>query len=723
MSEAAEFRDPLERFLKGETSFSDLTAAIGDRLHSAPDSASAYRAYLDRLVNEGRLSLHLYGVLRQIRAEPADRTATQRRAASRAGALGELLGQGADDAAPAAEPTPAEPLTDRRREAPIALVARPSERLLGDAPLPARPGPADRPAPPPDPTLSALLAPSAGGAAPDGGREGRRSRGADGDEDGTIRMAAARREASSDASPADDREGHEPADRVGNAVLDDYLRGFNRYRDKSDVQPDSGRDRQLDALLEDWRSMRYRHDARRAEAGESHRAKPFDFASAGAADLAPGRLLKDRFVLEERLGQGGMGVVFKAVDRRKLEVRARSPYVALKVVRDDFQQPEAFQALEREARKAQALAHPNIINVFDFDRDGGVVFLTMELLDGRPLSRVVRDLHGVGMPWPRARPIVSGMARGLGHAHAHGVIHADFKPANVFLDDRGKVTVLDFGIARAGLAAAEDARADDGIAQAMGALTPAYASCEMLEDKDPDPRDDIYGLACVTYELLAGHHPFRRRPATEARDAGTRPRPIPGLTRGQTAALERALAFDRDARTPTAEAFLAELESAGAPRRRWWPVAVAGVIVLGLAGAAVWAVHSRPAWLEPVLARLSPQTGGAPERSAPSPAVGAPEAVVFYSDLIGTGIGDAVATLDFRPIEAALVELRARVPAEPALDGLEDLVQQARILAVRAALARRAEPPSDRLAALLDSIGAASPSDRTALERKIARGR
>ena len=104
--------------------------------------------------------------------------------------------------------------------------------------------------------------------------------------------------------------------------------------------------------------------------------------------LEPGSIIKKRFVLETLLGKGGMGLVFGAIDRRKEEARDPNPRVALKVLNADFQRhPQAFMALQREARKAQTLAHPNVVTVFDFDRDGDAVYMTMELLEG-PRARL-----------------------------------------------------------------------------------------------------------------------------------------------------------------------------------------------------------------------------------------------------------------------------------------------------------------------------------------------
>ncbi|HEY4351444.1 MAG TPA: protein kinase, partial [Paraburkholderia sp.] len=124
-----------------------------------------------------------------------------------------------------------------------------------------------------------------------------------------------------------------------------------------------------------------------------------------------GDTLNNRFVLEECLGIGGMGTVYKALDLRKLEASDRKPYVAIKVLNVQFRgNPKSLIALQREARKAQVLAHRNIVTVYDFDRDGAIVYLTMEHLSGKPLSQILRTPDFHGMPVSAALPIVRGMS-------------------------------------------------------------------------------------------------------------------------------------------------------------------------------------------------------------------------------------------------------------------------------------------------------------------------
>ncbi|MGF6854425.1 protein kinase domain-containing protein [Paraburkholderia sp. CI3] len=294
--------------------------------------------------------------------------------------------------------------------------------------------------------------------------------------------------------------------------------------------------------------------------------------SAGAASTAGsaahetikgiGDTLNNRFVLEECLGVGGMGTVYKALDLRKLEASDRKPYLAIKVLNVQFRgNPNSLVALQREARKAQVLAHRNIITVYDFDRDGPIVYLTMEYLSGKPLSQLLRTPGYQGMPVRAALPIVRGMCAALAYAHERGFVHCDFKPANVFLTTNAEVKVIDFGIARVFQRPEEESDATVFDPGSLGALTPAYASPEMIEHREPDPRDDIYALGCITYELLTGHHPFDRLSATQARNADFKPQRPANLDARQWRALRAALSFDRNTRIPSVVRFIAEFDN------------------------------------------------------------------------------------------------------------------------------------------------------------------
>ncbi|CAE6854645.1 serine/threonine protein kinase [Paraburkholderia domus] len=330
-------------------------------------------------------------------------------------------------------------------------------------------------------------------------------------------------------------------------------------------------------------------------------------SSAGAANASAaaghdqikgtGDTLNNRFVLEECLGVGGMGTVYKALDLRKLEASDRKPYLAIKVLNLQFRgNPNSLVALQREARKAQVLAHRNIIAVYDFDRDGPIVYLTMEYLTGKPLSQLLRTPGYKGMPVRAALPIVRGMCNALAYAHEHGFVHCDFKPANVFLTTNAEVKVIDFGIARVFQRPEEESDATVFDPGSLGALTPAYASPEMIEHREPDPRDDIYALGCITYELLTGHHPFDRLSATQARNADFKPQRPPNLDAKQWRALRAALSFDRDTRMPSVVRFIAEFDNEARAEKSGTLVKAgfAGFAVVCAAAVGVFALRSAP---------------------------------------------------------------------------------------------------------------------------------
>jgi serine/threonine protein kinase len=305
---------------------------------------------------------------------------------------------------------------------------------------------------------------------------------------------------------------------------------------------------------------------------------------------AVGDTLNGRFVLEECIGFGGMGTVYKALDLRKLEASDRKPYIAIKVLNVQFRgHPKSLIALQREARKAQTLAHPNIVSVYDFDRDGQVVYLTMEYLSGKSLSQMLRGPDFAGLSFAEAMHIVDGMGKALAYAHERGFVHCDFKPGNVIVTDKNVVKVIDFGIARVFQKAEEEVDVTVFDPGSLGALTPAYASPEMLEHQEPDPRDDIYALACITYELLTGRHPYNRMSALQARASGMKPAQPAQLGRTSWRGLKCGLALDRATRTPTVARFVREIAGQEHGKRNMTLAAsAAGAVVLALAGVAAW---------------------------------------------------------------------------------------------------------------------------------------
>ncbi len=301
-------------------------------------------------------------------------------------------------------------------------------------------------------------------------------------------------------------------------------------------------------------------------------------------EFGPGDVIKYRFKLLDVLGVGGMGKVYRGIDLLKEEARDKNPYVAIKLLNDDFKShPEAFISLQRESSRQQKLAHPNIATVYDFDRVGGKgtpVYITMELMEGSPLNTYIKKTvrKQGGLPFDEAYGVVEQLGSALSYAHARRLVHSDFKPGNAFLCNDGTVKTLDFGIARAVknpvTGEADKTLFDPG---KLGALTPAYASLEMLEGEEPDTRDDTYALGCVAYELLTGKHPFDKLPATTARENGLIPAPIKGLNKKSNRALRHALAFKREERSPTVDHFLEEFK--GRPTWHKNPLTIAAAIL------------------------------------------------------------------------------------------------------------------------------------------------
>ncbi|MFT3917524.1 MAG: protein kinase [Anaeromyxobacteraceae bacterium] len=219
--------------------------------------------------------------------------------------------------------------------------------------------------------------------------------------------------------------------------------------------------------------------------------------------LVPGQRI-GRFRLIRELGRGGFGVVFEAEDS---ELKRK---VALKAVRTGHRDELRRERLLEEAEAAARLAHPNIVTLFDLGRSEHGPYLVLELLEGETLQARVE--RGVVPPVEAVR-IATGIARGLSHAHARGVVHRDLKPGNVFLTSDGGVKVLDFGLAHA-----------FGLKRTEGG-TPAYMAPEQWTGAPEDERTDVFALGVVLYRMLSGRLPFRPENPGEV----TGPSPAPDL--------------------------------------------------------------------------------------------------------------------------------------------------------------------------------------------------
>lgn len=301
--------------------------------------------------------------------------------------------------------------------------------------------------------------------------------------------------------------------------------------------------------------------------------------------LGPGTIIKKRFLLVEELGRGGMGVVYTARDLVHEEAGESDSLIAIKLLSDSIKEhPEALHMLQQETKKSRQLAHPNIVTVYDFDRDNDLVYMTMELLTGQSLEDYLLENRHKTLDQDLTS-IIADIAHGLMYAHQRNIIHSDLKPSNIFLTDKG-AKVLDFGIARA----VQQSDTQQTVEEKCIALTPAYASLEMFQDKPPDPRDDIYALACICYQLIANSHPYKRRPATEALEKGWVPEKISTLKEHQWQALLKGLALKREQRTKTVGEFLRDL----LPKRRQ-PRKIALILLIIVSLSSVLYYYLRPA--------------------------------------------------------------------------------------------------------------------------------
>jgi len=201
-----------------------------------------------------------------------------------------------------------------------------------------------------------------------------------------------------------------------------------------------------------------------------------------------------RYEMLEEIGRGGMGVVFKARDRRLGRV------VALKRLPENLRRdhPNAVELFLREARSTAGLNHPNIVTVYDTDQEDDCFFITMELLKGRPLHRILRERDR--LPAIEVASLGAQVASGLDYAHQVGVIHRDIKTSTLFLTEDGVVKIMDFGLAKM----LEELRSSSSV---VG--TPFYMAPEQALGKPVDHRADLYALGVTLFELLTGELPFR----------------------------------------------------------------------------------------------------------------------------------------------------------------------------------------------------------------------
>jgi len=274
--------------------------------------------------------------------------------------------------------------------------------------------------------------------------------------------------------------------------------------------------------------------------------------------LEIGTVLANRYEIVRRIGEGGMGAVYQA---RDLELNR---VVALKVIRPSLaKNPEILSRFKQELILARQVTHKNVIRIYDLAEFDGIKFITMDFIDGRDLKSVLRA-NGKFEP-RRAAEIIEQVCRGLEAAHSEAVIHRDLKPQNIMVDRSGKITVMDFGIARS--------TAVGGMTH-TGALigTPEYMSPEQAKGEKLDARSDLFSVGIIFYELLTGDTPYKAETSMASLYKRTRERVpppvelVPETPKPLNAIAVRCLEIDKERRYASAAEILADLEVWLGPR-------------------------------------------------------------------------------------------------------------------------------------------------------------
>lgn len=273
---------------------------------------------------------------------------------------------------------------------------------------------------------------------------------------------------------------------------------------------------------------------------------------------SPPNLLAGRYQLERVLGTGGMGVVYRARDLLHEAFGEPNASVALKLLGETFCAcPDAHVLLYSEFALTRSVQHPQVVRAFSFevDIDHQLAFFTMELMHGMTLDRLLVECPE-GLPWQELQPLALQLLDALAYTHWQGVLHGDVKPANIMLGEQG-LRVFDFGL---GQGAAQMAAGLPGLSRSrLNAWTPAYAAPELMAGGALSASADLYGAACVIYELAQGRRPGTRQPDQPL----PRPRRLPTQC---WPALRTALAVDPACRSIT----VAQLREALGTRRRPW---------------------------------------------------------------------------------------------------------------------------------------------------------
>lgn len=322
----------------------------------------------------------------------------------------------------------------------------------------------------------------------------------------------------------------------------------------------------------------------------------------GSEAPVPARL--GRYVIVDRVGAGGMGVVYSAYDP-ELDRR-----VAIKLLKSTSNDIELRARLQREARSMARLTDKNVVAVYDAGEHDGQVFIAMEFVRGQTLHAWI---DAGPRPWTETVSLFAQAGRGLAAAHAAGIVHRDFKPDNVLIDEHQRAKVTDFGLARANAHPSEDpSHGAEGVPSAKtsalvtehGALlgTPSYMSPEQFRGREVDARSDQFSFCVALWEGLYGDRPFEGDNVVDlainvlagnVRNTARPPTGVPSPSRGGSApawltrVLRRGLSAEASARYPTMHDLLAELGRDPVRARRWWTAGITAAVVASASAAAV----------------------------------------------------------------------------------------------------------------------------------------
>src|SRR5207248_7324290 len=279
-------------------------------------------------------------------------------------------------------------------------------------------------------------------------------------------------------------------------------------------------------------------------------------ATTALAELSAGALFANRYRIEQIIGRGGMGIVYKANDTQLDET------VAIKTLPGDVMQrsPEDLERFKREIRLARKITHRNVLRTYDYGEAEGVYFISMEYVRGYTLAELLEEAPDHRMASRAAMGLSRQICRGLQAAHEQGIIHRDIKPQNVLIDHKGEVKLMDFGIARM-------AEAKEGMTQAgLIVGTPHYMSPEQVQGNQLDARSDVYSMGVMLYEILSGTKPFTSSSLTGVLTAHITdiPKPLidlrPDVGRDVNAIVMRCLAKSPKDRYADAGGLLADLD-------------------------------------------------------------------------------------------------------------------------------------------------------------------